>query len=284
MRAMSDIDILIKVNQYETITKIMSELGYTPVIESDHELIWKKKAVLIELHKRLIPSYNKDYYEYFGEGWRLAVKCKDKKGENYLKKEDELIFLFTHLCKHYRDSGIGIKHLLDIYVYRLKNQDLNEEYIKDEMIKLKIYEFYQNVLNTLSVWFYGANGDEKTEYITDVIFNGGAFDRERAQVLSSALKGVKGGKTVKQLKREKFKTAIFTPYKVMCDFYPFLRKCKILLPIMWVYHLFRRLFTKGKLKHYNKQLSDMKEKDVELYQKSLNFVGLDYNFNQDTEK
>ena len=152
------------------------------------------------------------------------------------------------------------------------------------MTKLKIYEFYQNVLNTLSVWFSGAKGDEKTDYITSVIFNGGVFNREKAQVLSATLKGIKDGKTVKQQKRQKLITGIFTPYKVMCEFYPFLKKCKILLPFMWVVHLFRRLFTKGKLKNYNRQLFEMKEKDVELYQKSLNFVGLDYNFNQDTKK
>ncbi len=284
MRSMSDIDILIKLSQYEVISKIMKELGYESVIESDHELIWKRDTIVVELHKRLIPSYNKDYYSYFGDGWRLAVKNEEKNGEHYLKKEDELIFLFTHLCKHYRDSGIGIKHLLDIWTFRAINKNLDEEYVKTEMVKLKIYEFYHNVLNTLSVWFDGADGNEITEYITEVAFNGGIFNREKAQVLSATLKGVKEGKSVKQLKKEKLLTGVFTPYNVMCGFYPFLRKWKILLPFAWVYHLFRRLFTKGKLKKYNRQLSDMKEKDVEFYQKSLNFVGLDYNFNEDDEK
>ena len=103
-------------------------------------------------------------------------------------------------------------------------------------------------------------------------------------MLSSTLKGVKSGKSVKQVKRERYLTAIFTPYKVMCEYYPFLKKGKILLPFMWIYHFFRRLFTKGKLKNYNKQMSEIKEKDVARYQKALNFVGLDYNFGQETEK
>ncbi len=136
----------------------------------------------------------------------------------------------------------------------------------------------------LDVWFNDCEGDEITEYLTNAIFNGGAFKLEEAKVLSATLKGVKGGKTVKQIKKERFFTAVFTPYEIMCKFYPFLRKCKILLPFMWVYHLFRRLFTKGKLKNYNRQMSEMKERDVELYQKSLNFVGLDYNFEEEAEE
>lgn len=284
MRSMSDIDILIKVEQYDAISKIMYSLGYMPDVESDHEFIWHRKNITVELHKRLIPSYNKDYYAYFGDGWRLTIKNQEKNGEYYLKKEDEFIFIFTHLSKHYRDSGIGIKHFLDVWLYRQNNCDLDEEYIKEEMTKLKIYEFYQNVLNTLDVWFNDKKGNEVTDYLTDVVIYGGQFGRSESQVLSSTLKEVKQGKTVKQVKRKKMFTAIFTPYKVMCDYYPFLKKCKILLPIMWVYYFFRRLFTKGKLKNYNKQMSEMKETDVERYQKSLNFVGLDYNFEQETEK
>ena len=69
----------------------------------------------------------------------------------------------------------------------------------------------------------------------------------------------------------------------MCDFYPFLKKCAILLTFMWVYHLFRRLFTKGKLKNYRKQISEMQDDKVDAYKKSLNYVGLDYNFGVEQE-
>ncbi len=283
MRTMGDIDILIKLEQYEKIKSIMLELGYTHNVESDHELVWDRKSVCIELHKRLIPSYNKDFYAYFGDGWRLAEKNEKKRGEYLLKPDNEFIFLFTHLCKHYRDSGIGIKHLLDVYLYKKKNSDLDFEYIKNEMIKLKIYQFYQNIENTLDVWFNNGETDDITEYITNTVFNRGVFSSDQAKVLSSALKQVKEGKSVKQVKKQKFFTAIFTPYKSMCEYYPFLSKFAVLLPFMWVYHLFKRLFTKGKLKNYNRQMSDIKKEDIELYQKSLNFVGLDYNFEKSDE-
>lgn len=35
--------------------------------------VWSGSGLKLELHKRLIPSYDKDYYEYFGEGWDTAL-------------------------------------------------------------------------------------------------------------------------------------------------------------------------------------------------------------------
>ena len=284
LRNMSDIDVLIKLEQYQTIRQVMKNLGYSEGPESDHELIWRKgNNILVELHKRIIPSYNKDYYAYFGDGWQLATQKTQGKDFAYeMSNNDEFIYLFTHLCKHYRDSGIGLKHLLDIWVYQIKNKDLDWQYIENEFKKLKIYDFYQNVQKTLRVCFDGEDGNQVTEYIIEAVFNGGAFNVSKARVLSSTLKQVYQGKSVTRIKIERvFKKAFistFVPYRDMCDIYPVLKKLPILLPFMWIWHFFRRLFTKGKLKDYNKEFKDMKEDNVKAYKQSLNFVGLDYNF------
>ncbi len=94
----------------------MNRLGYLPGVESNHEYVWDKKNMLhVELHKMLIPSYNKDYYAYFGDGWRLAKKYDGS--EFKMSDEDTFVYIFTHFAKHYRDAGIGIRHITDIYVY-----------------------------------------------------------------------------------------------------------------------------------------------------------------------
>lgn len=222
MRCMSDLDILIKLEQYPIITTIMEKLGYAHEVESDHELIWKKENIKVELHKRLIPSYNEDYYAYFGDGWNLARKVADSTRYK-MSREDEFVFIFTHLCKHYRDSGIGLKHLIDIWVYKRAYQGLDFGYIKRELNQLKIYEFYKNVIKTVEVWFEGKCDDEKTAYITDVAFNNGEFLRKDAKVLSAALKEVNSGKSVKQIKRKRFFNTVFVPYKYMRDYYPVLK-------------------------------------------------------------
>ena len=72
LRMMGDADVLIRVEQYDRIIPIMENLGYVMQAETDHELTWVKPTLTLELHKRLIPSYNKDFFQYFGEGWQLA--------------------------------------------------------------------------------------------------------------------------------------------------------------------------------------------------------------------
>lgn len=279
MRSMSDADILIKNEQYDTIKPIMLKLGYTEITESDHEFIWKKQNIRIELHKRLIPSYNRDYYSYYGDGWRLA---KIKNGTRYfMTDEDQMIYLFTHFAKHYRDAGIGIKHIVDLWVYRKNKPDLDEAYIKKELTALQLYDFYVNIINTLSVWFESRESDVKTDFITELIFNSGVYGTTEAHVLSEAVKISKSAKSAKNVKCQKFIKITFLPYKNMCIKYPFLKKIPVLLPIMWIYRIFTVIFfRRDKIKNEKQAIKSMSEENINSYQDALNFVGIDFNFKE----
>jgi hypothetical protein len=57
-----------------------------------------------------------------------------------------------------------------------------------------------------------------------------------------------------------------------------LKKFPVLLPFIWAFHLVKRLFQKDKVKNYSKNFLSFDGDDLSEYQKSLNFVGLDYNF------
>lgn len=279
MRIMSDADILIRTEQYDKIKPIMEKLCYTEQIESDHELIWYKNGIHIELHKRLIPSYNKDYYEYFGDGWRLGVPLADNSTRCAMCAEDEMIYLFTHYAKHYRDSGIGIKHIVDLWVYRNSIKKLNDEYIFAELKKLHLLDFYKNTMRTLDVWFGEEKSDEITDFITGIIFNSGVYGTHEAHILSAAVKETKGTGTAGKAKFKKIWYLIFLPYKHMCKKYKILEKCSLFLPFLWgVRWLDALIFKRKNIKKSSDNLKIMSIENVDDYQKALNFVGLDFNF------
>ena len=282
MRIMSDADILIKLNQYEKIRTIMQELEFTEDIESDHELIWTKNRILIELHKRLIPSYNKDYYEYFGDGWKLAQKDEREDSTRYkMSDEDQMIYLFTHYAKHYRDAGIGIKHIVDLWVYREKVVPLDENYIITELKKLELDEFYKNTMRTLEVWFNDAEADDITEFITGVIFNSGVYGTQEAKILSAVVKSSKTQGSYGKARFKKKLDIIFLPYSNMCKKYKILDKVAVLLPVMWVVRWVEALiFKRKKIKNQKEHLDVMATKRIDDYQQALNFVGLDFNFKE----
>ncbi|MBE6749950.1 MAG: hypothetical protein E7560_02150 [Ruminococcaceae bacterium] len=278
MRVMGDADILIKTEQYEKIQPIMEEFGYELYKESDHEFVWKKSPVTIELHKRLISTRNKDFYSYFGDGWKLA---NPNENTSYsMTDEDQMIYLFTHFAKHYRAGGIGIRHIIDVCVYRKNKPDLDEEYVKSQLKLLGLDKFYENTLKTLSVWFDGEKETDITEFITQFIFDSGVYGNRHTSILSSALKGNKKNESVEKFKTKKFLRAVFVPLNEMCLYYKFLQKAPFLLPFMWVYHLFKRLFKKDKLKRFSNEMKLADAKSVDKYQKELNFVGLDFNFKE----
>ena len=278
MRRMGDADILIKEEQYEKIRALMPSLSYTQGYVSDHEYAWNTQGLHVELHKRLIPSYNKDYYAYFGDGWRLG-KIRSENGLCYsMTDEDEMIYLFTHFAKHYRDAGIGVRHLVDLWVFRINHTKLDENYICEELKKLQLYEFYNNILTTLEVWFNGCVSDDKTDFITEVIFTSGEFGKSEAGMASAALRGLKDGSTELEVKVRRVKDTVFVRYDSMKEIYPILKKMPILLPVMWCVHFMKRLLKRKNVIARLKKRLDVDSQKATEYQKTLNYVGLDFNF------
>ena len=279
MRTMGDADILIRMEQYDRILPIMQRLGYQEKLESDHELVWCKLNSYIELHKRLIPSYNKDYYAYFGDGWQLA---KVKNGTRYtMTDEDQMIYLFAHYAKHYRDAGIGLNQILDIWVYRNNKPALNETYIIQELEKLMLDQFYENTLYTLATWFEGKEPTPVTEMITSVIFHSGAYGMQEARILSSALKDIKKTGSVKRTRNRRFLEAVFLPHEEMLKKYQVLKKAPVLLPLFWVVRIVDvLLFKREKISATKKEYIMTSKRNVDAYSEALRFVGLAYNFKE----
>lgn len=282
MRLMGDADILIRVEQYKVISDIMKRLKYYENVESDHELIWSKfPAIVIELHKRLIPSYNKDYYAYFGDGWQLAQRSEYDKFRYEMGAEDQLIYLFTHFSKHYRDGGVGIKHFVDFWVFLSNNPELNMDYIQRELTKLQLYQFYLNILNTIDVWFRGTPTNEVSSFITERLFASGAYGLNSEKLVAASVKSMKSAGSASRARMVKVFTTIFAPYSSMCTRYPALKIMPILLPAFWAVRMIQAVLFKPE--NVRKQIANMRiitVNNIKRYHDELNYVGLDFNFKE----
>lgn len=277
MRTMSDIDILIRTEQYAKIKKIMRALGYREGTESDHELHWSKLDVHIELHKCLIPSYNEDYYAYFGDGWQRAHLCAVGSSRYQMTPEDEFIYLFCHFAKHYRDGGIGIKHLADLWVYRRHYPNLDEAYLRTELEKLSLAVFYDNITATCAVWFEAAAPSAMTEFISEVIFSSGAYGCEENHRAAWAMRNWGEGTSGKRARRRWNFERVFPPYQRMCLKYPILKKLPFLLPAFWVIRWTSALLCHPKnIVAQQQHANQMTSEAMKRYRESLTYVGLRY--------
>ena len=277
LRMMGDADVLIRMNQYDRICPILESLGYVFKIETDHELVWQSKGLYLELHKRLIPSYNKDLSPYFGDGWARANPCG---GSRYgMTVEDEWVFLFTHFAKHYRDGGIGCRHVVDLWVYLRSHPELNQVKVREALKKIQLLEFYENILALIDFWFEDSAGSEKLEYISEYVFSSGSWGVSSSRVLSRAVRdsnhalpGVSG--RMLYIWRN-----LFPGVDMLKEKYTILKKWPWMLPMVWLVRPFYKVLFEWKtLGRQQKNLETLSEDNVENRRKLLNYVGLDYNF------
>lgn len=274
LRLMGDADILIRLEQYEQIKAIMQSLRFEEGAETDHELVWKSDALYLELHKHLIPSYNEDLYGYFGTGWQRAKRVSG--GRHAMNVEDEWIFLFTHFAKHFRDGGIGCRHVVDLWVYLRSHPELDEAYVRTQLEQLQLLEFYDNIRRLLAVWFDGAQWDEKTELISHFIFSSGSWGEAESRVISRA---VRDGATGKNGKLVYLWQTAFPDALTLQEKYPVLKKAPWMLPVVWTYRPFYKLFAEPTtLKKKKEDLTALSSENVDARQQLLNFVGLEYRF------
>lgn len=280
LRPMGDGDILIRVEQYDRIKPIMEGLGFQEGMETQHELTWKRPELYLELHKCLFAQRLQEYHRYYGDGWKLAVKGEGSCWE--LPREDEFVYLFTHMAKHYRASGIGIQHILDLYIYRRAYPDMDESRIEQTMQKLYLLEFYHNIMDLLAVWFEDREPNEKTELMLHHIFSGGVWGDKENLFYSDQVKRI--AKTGKQrsTKLGVLWDAIFPSMERMQCRYRVLFRHPWLYPffavIRWVDILLRR--PRSIIRRLGK-MNRVQDEKVELRRQTLEAVGLQFHFEEE---
>lgn len=276
MRSMGDADILIKTEQYEKIREIMLALGYCEKGEGAHDFAWICDNLYVELHKSLFGEY-RDVYpevdEHYKNSWSLMNPTGN--GSEYtFSPEDEFIYLFAHFTKHYKLSGIGIRHLTDLWVFHRANPDIDMQYVKEHLRQMNLLEFFENVWNTALCWFDGKEFDEMSEYISNEILSGGSFGTLENQVLSDFIAKEETG-TGFSLKFKRNLKYIFLPYKAMAVKYPILNKIPIALPITWVLRLIDIAVNKRQtLTKYIEEEKFISSDKITKRKKSLEYVGL----------
>lgn len=276
-RVMSDADILIRMEQYDKIKPIMTQLGFSEGEITGHELHWNHPHFHIELHKMLMSQRNLDFKRYYGDGWFKAIP---ESGCRYTyRKEDHYNFLFIHYAKHYRAGGIGLRQLIDLWVYQRAYPNMDMDYIRTELDGLKLGEFYINTQKMLSAWFENGTLDNKSAFMSDYICSGGCWATTETYRLAETLKTEHLAGSRKNAKALLFLRAIFPPVKSMKSRYPVLEKAPYLLPVFWpVRWITAVLFRRKNIQATQENLSKQTSEKADAYLEQLQYVGLDFDF------
>ena len=273
MREMVDVDILIDTAQYEQIKPIMEQNGFTFDKESAHEYIFiRLPAVAVELHKSIVPNYNGELYSYYGDGWRLAKKKQGYENIYELSKEDFYIYTVVHAAKHYIGSGIGMRHVVDMWV--LKNAympDMDKAYLDAELEKLQLAKFNKMMCDLADVWFGSGEMYDELKYMEEFILGGGVLGtKERANAAEIYRTSV--DKSFTKRKKETLINLIFPKLSVLKEKYKILEKMPFLYPFAVIWRGIAAIFGKKVTKEINK--INVRNEDLDDFAMHCEIAGL----------
>ena len=237
MREMVDIDILFDPSFRERVKAIMTEMGYTAeqYNEGNHDIYQKPPVYNFEMHVQLVePQYEPVAAQYY-ETVDARLRKKDPAGyARFFSDEDFYVFMLAHGYKHYKLGGIGLRFLLDIYVFlQQKEEALDYAYIEAECAKLGMAE-YEKTTRALACNLYGEHPlSEEEEKRLDFYFFSGAKGTEEHYFVKEIREkggGMKG-------KLHYVFRRVFPTMETLKDSYPVAYRHKILIPFLPVYRL-----------------------------------------------
>lgn len=171
LREMSDLDILIHDADMDRACEILCEMGFERGEDNgNHVILTKRPFLCVELHRELI-SRTCELQEVFRDPWQYCVK-KENTMQYGLNREDFYLHLITHAAKHFFSCGVGIRSVLDVYLYlREYGSGLDWAYI-DSRIRMDQLRSFRTGIEALSESWFGEKpvGSSVTEELSHYNF------------------------------------------------------------------------------------------------------------------
>lgn len=243
-RQMSDLDMLYEPGKSETVKGIMETLGYTHVVyHKEYMLVYEKPPYIsIDMPSVLASGSNeKDYY--FNDIWKRVIEDKEHLGRYYMTNEDFAIHMLAHHAKHYLRSGSGIRPVVDVYLFYEKyGEVLDNDYVDNILQDMEILDFKEEMLELSNYWFgkdYNHSSDRKLQEMEYYIYGSGSYGTQENAVKNALSRTEKEDK--KQSKIMYCTRRLFKPYKLMCKYYPYLKKCPVMYPLCCLHRLVKMM-------------------------------------------
>ncbi|MFQ9516409.1 MAG: nucleotidyltransferase family protein [Eubacterium sp.] len=273
MRVMSDIDIFYRNADFNLVNQIFTKNGYKILKKEPKEVSFFKSinSVKIEMQTQLIDEGYETWFNYLKNIWD---KCLHEENSHEYKMTNENFYIYhiIHMAKHFKNGGIGLTHVIDIWIIINSYTDMNYEYITRELGILKLNIFERNLRMLVSFWFGDFKPDEDTsrtlELLGNYLFSNGAFGRKSQQEANAIV--------AREDTKISWRKKIFPDRNTMIDYYGSILKRHVwLLPFYWIRLNFKRIFINRKeLKNNINCLNSISNENIERTRELMNRCGL----------
>lgn len=251
MRSMADLDIYFDDAKSAEVRKILINLGYEvkSYKKSNHDTYVKIPFMNIEMHRDLFgESYAiSRYYKNF---WPRLEKTKTDRCEYQFNINDYYVFMVAHSSVHFSFGGMGIRNVIDEFIYLNKYQNkLDYFYIEEELKSIGIYKFESNLKKLSSYWFEDKELNEEDtklmEKMADYIIESGTYGTIEHNVLNDFM-GKDVANSIHLSKTKFIIKKMFPPVGTMKEANPILNKVIIMLPWFYFTRLLKAVFKRRK--------------------------------------
>ena len=264
LRTSGDIDIVVKKEDFEKAAMLLVENGFKVVLSSDIQYVLTYLGEEYEL-KNYLDCLNDKCEEYFSDVFE-SDKCEDEKDYNYsLFPFYHLIYIISHMLKHFKSGGAGVRQICDIDVI-LRNCQIN----LNELFRIcEELDFGKSskVLVSLAKRFFDTPIDFEYEIdiplletLEDVILNGGTFGYGIGDIGTTRLmKTINSSGSSGKVASFKSLIGLFIIDKEnLYHNYKYAREHHFLLPVAYFSRLYSAVFKRGaqNIKHIQSMFSD----------------------------
>lgn len=230
MRTSCDIDVLVKEENLKPAIKVLTEkLGYKCTGIGMHDAqLYSENGTHIELHYNL---FGVDTKQTEKEVFDNVFEVSKEISPYQFSMPDEYFYCYTisHIAKHLKDGGCGVRPLLDLWI--LNNKVAFDQKKREELLKKAGLLTLAKALEKLCrVWFDEKEPDELTNELGEYILTGGVYGTFETKIAMQ--------QSLKKNKISYFLSRLFLPYRQMKFKYPKLQKC----PILYPYYTVKRWF------------------------------------------
>ena len=215
----------------------MEERGYhTFSTKGKDDMFHKEPFYNFEMHRKLVES-NSIHYDYYNQPFKKADKDDHDPFMYHFTIEDEYIYIIEHAYKHYEYAGVGIRYLIDMYVYLNKYKEkMDFDYIDEQMVLMEMVDFYHKSYKLcMNAFCYEMDKDDL--YFLSLLLSYGTYGTQEKQ-MENRFKG-----------RNKLTYTLYRIYTNSSDYkdqYPLFYKYKFLTPFLPFYRLSKALIDNPK--------------------------------------
>lgn len=264
LRTMSDIDVLVRMEDYEAIHACMTDMGAEQALQDDNHRNYRCSGALVEFHPNLL-RHTDPGGQVLNPGWQFVRQD----APHVLNPEGEYLYTLCHLAHHFMGGGTGVRSVADVWVSLTARPAPDRAWLEQTLAHCGLLSFVHNMEDLARAWFADGEMTPLLEELGAYILTCGTYGREDRAYLSNA--AISGGKWAGLRKK------LFPGRAVLEDTCPWSKGKPLLLPAAWCARLWRKSTAGGgaAMKRWGSSAMQVDKEAVESHSEMFRRFGLE---------